>query len=65
MVEIQIHGDGEDLFTFKRLEMQRIVPIMDYGGFGIRPRISTMICNDVLADSRYAFRVEMDVVKTM
>jgi hypothetical protein len=58
------HGDGEDLFTFKRLEMQRIVPIMDYGGFGIRPRtLSTMICNGVLADSRYAFRVEMDVVE--
>ena len=36
---------------------------MDYGGFGARPRtLSTITRNDVEADSRYAFRVEMDIL---
>ena len=49
--------------VFKRLDVQNVAPVMDYGGFGARPRtLSTITCNDVEADSRYAFRVEMDIL---
>ena len=56
--EIQLHGD---VYPRLNAEMQRIVP-PDYGDLH-RRTLSTMICNGVLADSRYAFRVEMDVVE--
>ena len=56
-------SNNANKLVFKRLDVQNVAPVMDYGGFGARPRtLSTITCNDVEADSRYAFRVEMDIL---
>ena len=55
----------ESSLEFNRLTSQRVVAVMDYGGYGTRPKtLSTLVCNDLLADSRYAFRLEIDIVKS-
>jgi alpha-tubulin suppressor-like RCC1 family protein len=64
-VPASIHsGDTHKYLEFKRVTPQQATPVMDYGGFGTRPKtLSTIVCGDLSADSQYAFRLELDIMK--
>ena len=55
--------EAEKQLKYQRVRPQQSAPVMDYGGFGARPKtLSTVMCGELTADSQYAFRLELDIL---